>query len=389
ATDSLLEVISNTQSSSVTKVSLRNCELITDNGFGCLQELQYLEYLDVMSCRIRDRTLPFLKDFRELRTLNLSKTKVTMNGLRALFANCAFASTLEDLNLSYCPGVVGKTVFVDLQPLQNLRCLNLDNAQLTPPLVPVKPSSFKNLEILDLSRTRLCDQDVMKIICQFKNMVELILIETIGIGQFGLKWIAKEFKSLNFINFPNREEELNDILQDFSELPLVKMDLTGFINVSDEGIMHLAEAKSLTFLSLSGTKLTDAGMSALKDLVNLVELYLDRTLITDAGAVYLDGLRELTHLSLNKTRIKNASLSIIRKSTFATRKLKYLDVGYTRVTDRGVRELKGLPHLSFLNLDFTQVSLSCRSILADIPSLQPVRLNGITKETCEDEYYDV
>ncbi|RIB22160.1 hypothetical protein C2G38_2174671 [Gigaspora rosea] len=67
-------------------------------------------------------------------------------------------------------------------------------------------------------------------------------------------------------------------------------------------------------------------------------------------------------------------------------KLKYLDVGYTRVTYKVVRELRGLSHLSFLNLDFTQVPLSCRNILADIPSLQPVRLNGITKEVCEDEY---
>ncbi|KAF0517365.1 RNI-like protein [Gigaspora margarita] len=253
ASDSLLEIISDTQSSSVTKVSLRNCELITDNGFDCLQD-------------------------------------------------CAFASTLEDLNLSYCSGVGGKTVFADLQPLQNLRRLNLDSVQLTPPLVPVKPSSFRNLEVLDLSRTRFCDQDVMKIICQCKNMIELILIET---------------SSNLLINFPNREEELDDKLQDFS------------------------------------------------------------------------GLRDLTHLSLNKTRIKNASLSTIRKSTFANRKLKYLDVGYTRVTDKGVKELRGLPHLSFLNLDFTQVSLSCRNILADIPSLQPVRLNGITKEVCDDEYYDV
>ncbi|RIB23848.1 hypothetical protein C2G38_2170072 [Gigaspora rosea] len=356
ASDSLLEIISDTQSSSVTKVSLRNCELITDNGFDCLQDLQYLEYLDVMSCRIRDRTLPYFKGFNELRTLNLSKTKVTMNGLRTLFAECAFASTLEDLNLSYCSGVGGKTVFADLQPLQNLRRLNLDSVQLTPPLVPVKPSSFRNLEVLDLSRTRLCDQDVMKIICQFKNMIELILIETVGIGQFGLKWMAKGKKNSNLlINFPNREEELDDILQDFSELPLIKMDLT----VIESDLFYF----SLTFLSLSGTKLTDVGMSALKDLENLVELYLDRTSITDAGIVYLDGLRDLTHLSLNKTRIKNASLSTIRKSTFANRKLKYLDVGYTRVTDKGVKELRGLPHLS-LNLDFTHVSLSCRNILA-------------------------
>ncbi|KAF0486654.1 RNI-like protein [Gigaspora margarita] len=55
---------------------------------------------------------------RELRTLNISKTKVTMNGLRTLFAGCTFASSLEVLNLSYCPGVEGK---VDIQLLQNLR----------------------------------------------------------------------------------------------------------------------------------------------------------------------------------------------------------------------------------------------------------------------------
>ncbi|RIB13845.1 hypothetical protein C2G38_2196733 [Gigaspora rosea] len=88
--------------------------------------------------------------------------------------------------------------------------------------------------------------------------------ETVGIGQFGLKWMAKEFKSLNLINFLNQEEELDDILQDFSELPLIKMDLTAFINVTGSGVMHLAGAKSLTFLFLSGTKLTDIGISALK-----------------------------------------------------------------------------------------------------------------------------
>ncbi|RIB18917.1 hypothetical protein C2G38_2141885 [Gigaspora rosea] len=131
--------------------------------------------------------------------------------------------------------------------------------------------------------------------------------------------MAKEFKSINFINFPNREEELDNIIY------------------------------CMTFLACA----------------------------------------TLLNLNLYKTRIKNSLLSTIRKSTFANRKLKYLDVGYTRVTDKGVKELKGLPHLSFLNFDFTQVSLSCRNILADIPSLQPVRLNGITKEVCEDEYYDI
>ncbi|CAG8707725.1 13789_t:CDS:10, partial [Rhizophagus irregularis] len=384
ATDSLLEVIGNTQRASVTRVSLRGCEVLTDTGLNGLQGLLFLESLDVSSCRVKDRALPALQGFENLTDLNLSKTKVTISGLRELFANCAFAKTLEVLDLSYCNGVNGRTVFLDLQPLVNIRSLNLDSTLLTPPQVPVNPSSFQSLEFLDISRTKLCDQDVMKILCGFKNLVDLNLTETTGIGQFGLKWMAKEYKSLNFINFPNREEELDDVLQDFSELPLNKLDLTNFINVTDVGILCIEAVKSLTYLSLSGTKLTDTGMTALKSLENLVELYLDRTCITDIGVANLRNLRELTHLSLSKTKIKNESLRIIGNSAFSPRSLKYLNVGYTRVTDKGVKELKGLSKLTFLNLDYTKVSLSCKQILAEMPQLQP-RLTGITKEFCNED----
>ncbi|RIB01616.1 hypothetical protein C2G38_2050739 [Gigaspora rosea] len=147
-------------------------------------------------------------------------------------------------------------------------------------------------------------------------MIELILIETVSIGQFGLKWMAKE-------------------------LPLIKMDLTAFINVTDSGVMHLAEARviendlfyfSLTFLSLSGTKLTDVGMSALKDLENLVE--------SGSNLNYGCWLARSYSPWFKQTRIKNTLLSTICKSTFANRKLKYLDVGYTHVTDKGVKELR-------------------------------------------------
>jgi len=40
---------------------------------------------------------------------------VTIDGLRELFANCAFAKKLQALDLSYCNGVNGRTVFLDLQ----------------------------------------------------------------------------------------------------------------------------------------------------------------------------------------------------------------------------------------------------------------------------------
>uniref|UniRef100_U9U253 RNI-like protein n=1 Tax=Rhizophagus irregularis (strain DAOM 181602 / DAOM 197198 / MUCL 43194) TaxID=747089 RepID=U9U253_RHIID len=61
ATDSLLEVIGNTQRASVTRVSLRGCEVLTDTGLNGLQGLLFLESLDVSSCRVKDRALPALQ----------------------------------------------------------------------------------------------------------------------------------------------------------------------------------------------------------------------------------------------------------------------------------------------------------------------------------------
>ncbi|RIB25230.1 hypothetical protein C2G38_2241531 [Gigaspora rosea] len=68
-------------------------------------------------------------------------------------------------------------------------------------------------------------------------------------------------------------------------------------------------------------------------------------------------LNKLARTYLSKARFNNASLSTIRKSTFANREVKYLDVGYTLVIDKGIRELRDIP----------------------------VCLNRNTKEVCEDE----
>lgn len=47
-------------------------------------------------------------------------------------------------------------------------------------------------------------------------------------------------------------------------LPLEHLDLTGFLNVTDDGAEHIAEMKHLRYLSLDGTKVTDAGVELLR-----------------------------------------------------------------------------------------------------------------------------
>ena len=86
------------------------------------------------------------------------------------------------------------------------------------------------------------------------------------------------------------------------------MDLTGYLNVTDEGLKAIASMKQLRSLSLDGTKTTDTGMMELKGklrslkgirkanhqpfflgLLELEKLSLDRTLITDTGLKSLTG----------------------------------------------------------------------------------------------------
>lgn len=95
----------------------------------------------------------------------------------------------------------------------------------------------------------------------------------------------------------------------FVELPLEHLDLTGFLNVTDDGAKQIADMKHLRYLSLDGTKVTDAGVELFKDLIELEKLYLDRTLITDVGLSQLIG----THIFLKKgIKKRDIHLQIIR-----------------------------------------------------------------------------
>lgn len=72
-------------------------------------------------------------------------------------------------------------------------------------------------------------------------------------------------------------------------LPLVDLDLTGFLFVTDEAILTLEAAQHLQILSLSGTKLTDIGAAVFVHLSSLKVLSLERTSITDKAIEYMRG----------------------------------------------------------------------------------------------------
>jgi hypothetical protein len=69
-TDSLIEDLSKSNSNiSITKLSLRGCDVITDNAIRALEKLKNLNYLDLNNCKVTDKGLKSLESKLKLTVL--------------------------------------------------------------------------------------------------------------------------------------------------------------------------------------------------------------------------------------------------------------------------------------------------------------------------------
>jgi hypothetical protein len=120
-------------------------------------------------------------------------------------------------------------------------------------------------------------------------------------------------------------------------------------------------APQVTWLSLSGTRVSDEGLAALAQFPHVTRLHLDRTDVTDAG---------LTHLS----RLD---------------RLEYLNLYGTAITDAGLQQLTGLQQLRTVYLWQTKVtpagadrlSAALPRVRVDLGAPEPVRAARETTET--------
>ncbi|KAG2211805.1 hypothetical protein INT47_004491, partial [Mucor saturninus] len=410
-TDSLIEDLSKSNSSvSITKLSLRGCELITDGAIRSLEGLKNLTYLDLNNCKVTDKGLKSLEKLPYLSYLNLSKTKITNTGIASMVGNAKFKPELQVLLLDGCTRVKSCGILIPIVngnftlnetttwilsclPTEFLNLIQLSFAYTTPgSITEDQKLTNKNirLEQLDINHTCFNDQDLIGKISQFKSLVELKLGGCEELTMRGLSFLPRELKNLRHIQFPNREHELDSVLHRYKDLPIEYLDLSGFLNITDEGAENIAFMKHLRYLNLNGTKVTDEGIGQFENLIELDTLYLDRTLLTDVGLKKLQGLSKLETLSLSRTKITNDGLCMLgdfEQTSFA-RNLRTLNLAQcTLVTDKGVRGLAaGMLNLTNLNLDHTGVGKSCLKYLKDLKNLNLVRLQGIEKE--EDDTMD-
>lgn len=114
------------------------------------------------------------------------------------------------------------------------------------------------------------------------------------------------------------------------------------VHITDESLVGLAGMSQLRYLSLDYTAVTDAGVGILaKEILHLANLDLRGTKVTDAGLVHLSDLKSLSELNLSGTRITDAGLVSLKGLSSLSR----LTLVLTDTTSEGRAMLrKALPN---------------------------------------------
>jgi Leucine-rich repeat (LRR) protein len=184
--------------------------------------------------------------------------------------------------------------------------------------------------------------------------------------------------------------------------------------VTDAGLKELKGLKKLMTLNFSDNKVTDKRFGALceagllhvlgqakgeddkqaKDDASIRSLDLHDTEVTGAVLKELKDLKQLTALKLRDTQVTNEALAalrefgllhtLIRGTEYPNERggakddasISFLDLHDTRVTDAGLKELKGLKNLTTLNLRGCRIRGEGLDDLKELKQLQQLDLRG-------------
>ncbi len=332
----------------VIAVDLGRSQVVIDDGLRELRHFKSLQSLDLINANnVTDAGMKALKEFKDLRTLSVWNLRISDAGLQ------------------------------DLTEIRSLRSLDLTNTAVT-------DAGMKSLR-------------------ELPNLEKLRLAGT-GVTDEGLKQI-KEIKILKLLDLTHMK--ISDAgMKELTDLPGLQTLILWATPVTDAGAKELGVFTSLREINLSDTRITNAGMTGLKGLTNLETLDLLRTRVTAAGVEQLLDLKKLRTLELpTETLITDRILRGLREAgtlhalTQADgRELLLtggqdgvrpsgpdsvisLELSNTRVTDEGLKALKGLDNLRELGLNHKKVTDEGLKELRELTNLRSLSLDecpGVT-----------
>jgi hypothetical protein len=142
-------------------------------------------------------------------------------------------------------------------------------------------------------------------------------------------------------------------LQDVAVAPVVQHLFLDDVAVTEKGLAHLRDLRTLELLCVQPSKVTAEGVKMLVDIERLKSLTLSATALERDGFRLLGSMIGLEYLSLESTKATDADVAHLA----GLAKLTHLDLGYNPdVTDAGLKHLTGLRRLIGLRLYKTKVT---------------------------------
>ncbi len=355
---------------------------VGDTGLAHLKDCEDLAYLSLDRIQFTEAGLAHFKECRELTELVLNGTGLTDAGLAHL-RNCRNLTKLELTGREVTDA--GMAHFKDCGSLKNLSlsCQNVTEAglahfkdcqQLTD-LVLSGPTASdeslaqfencKNLTYLTFMRTKVSDAGLERL-ASWPQLLSVTVLDSgisdaaawnfaAALPSCSIKWNGgviepttstdPDRRAAEYVlsiggtigireNGPEREiKAVGDLPRGAFELDVVNLDRNP--KVSDAGLAHFEDCKSLTDLWLHNTQVSDAGLAYFKDCKSLTYLHLGRTKVSDAGLTHFKECENLTHLELNNSQVSDGGLT----NFFESLKLVYVNVKSTKVTEAGVEKL--------------------------------------------------
>lgn len=309
-----------------------NDRSISDKGISHLTGMTQMESLQIQRTQTTNEGLRHLEQMKKLKSLDLMGTRVTEEGLIHLKS----LMNLEQLRLSFPLTDVG---LMHLSGMTSLKSMPLDENSLTPQGLDILSRMKSLVEVFIHSERKKGIYNTDAIMKKLAESLELkSMFIYVGLTDEGLVHL-KNMKSLQILNIWTSR-------------------------VTGKGIAVLAELPSLKTISLSGSTLTSEEWEALGRLFSLEYLDLDhiQSKVTDADIAHLSGLSRLKRLTINPRILddnESITFGITDKSLRYISKLKALEVLLltgAKITKDGFQYLAGLPELKYVGFDRSEVS---------------------------------
>ena len=329
-----------------------------------------------------DEALALLPRAGRVRTLSLSRTKVTDAGLRSL----SQLKDLETLDLSFTD--VGDSGVAHLAGMQGLRQLVLNDTMITHASLAIL-AKMTRLKSVNLSRTRVNEEAVE----QLRRMLPgaavtyqadpfLDALSKSGGDMNEALRVAKGSSGENSIHFFG--SGITDAALKF--LDAESLELSDRSNVTNAGLKQLLRHRSLRSLKLDHGQVTDEGIENLAGLP-LTRIELEDLSITDRGMAALGRMRGLTSV-----RISGLNQQVTDNGVAALLPLKALEdfyLSFSRETSGAsietLRKIQSLKTLKLISND--NIPGQAYRALRDLPALRTLDVSysdAVTDANIED-----